>query len=660
MPLLPDAIDQDTAIYRTRFYSDCSGVFEGGGRRAAAYAGAYSAAYRHGVRFSEVAGTSAGAIVAALIAAGAEPDYLLSELRELDFRDFLCTPRRPFFSSRLGSWGALIAPHLPGDLATIVVGALKGGLYSSEKIEEWIELRLLKLLKQSKSPVRFDDLVLPLYVVASDLTTMKARVWSTRETPTASVAHAVRASCSIPLFFQPVEEGSTLLVDGGLVSNLPLFVFAAGSTSDQFPDRRTLSFTLEADQSTERPQDAKNYLRKLIGLAIDGGTDAQSRFRPHMAKISIPTGTTQATDFDRMDKTVIETLIENGARAATSFIKQELLAAQGGVSKTKSLFDEHQAFLRLTEHSTSARNLVVVSFPDTKWFWELFPTAFYWLRHGVQIHCFTAPPNDSSADSAKEDQRRHIMTRMGVLLYEQTGVPFRGFLIDNGREPTASALLFAENHFDYEPVAQYYEARTDVTVLAALYDKVRPLLRPATQSEPLVVEPAPLSELVDLLKTNVRQYRNSNVRIGMETIAISNIRLISRYVRAFRYRQIGTLVEAYGQSNLELFQPARIALAAGEFSIVTPPVFEAVDDQYVALEGNTRSLYCLNNGIATIKALVVRGTNEALPGIPVPLRQVRITSSRYRPDERIQGFNRDFFRDIERAVRPLVQGGNAA
>src|ERR1035438_4749929 len=401
-------------------------------------------------------------------------------------------------------------------------------------------------------------------------------------------------------------------------------------------------------------------LRKLIGLAIDGGTDAQSRFRPHMAKISIPTGTTQATDFDRMDKTVIETLIENGARAATSFIKQELLAAQGGVSKTKSLFDEHQAFLRLTEHSTSARNLVVVSFPDTKWFWELFPTAFYWLRHGVQIHCFTAPPNDSSADSAKEDQRRHIMTRMGVLLYEQTGVPFRGFLIDNGREPTASALLFAENHFDYEPVAQYYEARTDVTFLAALYDKVRPLLRPATQSEPLVVEPAPLSELVDLLKTNVRQYRNSNVRIGMETIAISNIRLISRYVRAFRYRQIGTLVEAYGQSNLELFQPARIALAAGEFSIVTPPVFEAVDDQYVALEGNTRSLYCLNNGIATIKALVVRGTNEALPGIPVPLRQVRITSSRYRPDEMIQGFNRSEARRVERAVRPLVQGGNAA
>src|SRR5512144_2036470 len=105
MPQLANALDQDLAIYRTRFYTDCSGVFEGGGCRASAYAGAYSSAYEHGVRFSEVAGTSAGAIVAALIAAGAEPEFLLNELRELDFRDFLYAPKRPVFSSHLGSLG---------------------------------------------------------------------------------------------------------------------------------------------------------------------------------------------------------------------------------------------------------------------------------------------------------------------------------------------------------------------------------------------------------------------------------------------------------------------------------------------------------------------------------------------------------------------------
>ena len=647
-------------VYRTLFYSDCSGVFEGGGCRAAAYAGAYRAAYRHGVRFSEVAGTSAGAMVAALIAAGAEPDFLLDALGKLDFRDFLRKPDRPFFSKRLGAWGASVAERLPGDVATIVTSALRGGLYSSEMISEWIEVRLHALLPQTRSPVRFVDLLLPLYVVASDLTTMKPRVWSRTETPTASVAHAVRASCTIPMFFQPVEEGSTLLVDGGLVSNLPVFVFSTGSAPDQFPDRRVLSFALEAEQSNERPQGPIKLLRQLISLAIDGSTDVQSRFQPRTAKISIPTGTVQATDFDRMDEALVHLLVENGDEAATTFIKQELLAANAGASKARSFFDEHQAFLRLTEQSAAARNAVIVSFPDTKWFWELFPTAFYWIQHGVQIHCFTAPANDSSADSAKEAQRRQTMTCMGIRIYEQVAVPFRGFILDSSTAEIGSALLFTENQNDNDPVAQFYDARTDITVLAALYDKVRPLLQSVAVPPPLVMEALPASDLITLLKTNVHQYRSPNVTIDIETVDVQRIQLISRYVRAFRFRQIGALIDAYERSNLELFQPARIRLPNDRFSIVTPPVLEVGGDQFIALEGNTRSYHCLTNGITTIKAAVVRGTSEALPGVPVPLRQVRISASRFRPGERIQGFNRDLFRDIERAVRPLGEFRNAA
>src|SRR6266480_4781131 len=85
------------SIYRTRFYSDCIGVFQGGGCRAAAFAGAYDAAFKLGVRFSEVAGTSAGAIVAALLAAGAEPAFLLAKLKALNFPLLLVRPNRSTF-----------------------------------------------------------------------------------------------------------------------------------------------------------------------------------------------------------------------------------------------------------------------------------------------------------------------------------------------------------------------------------------------------------------------------------------------------------------------------------------------------------------------------------------------------------------------------------
>jgi len=88
----------EAKIQRTSFYSDCLGVFQGGGCRAAAFAGAFAEGYKIGVRFSEVAGTSAGSIIAALIAAGVDADALVERVRKLDFRSMLVPTSRPLFS----------------------------------------------------------------------------------------------------------------------------------------------------------------------------------------------------------------------------------------------------------------------------------------------------------------------------------------------------------------------------------------------------------------------------------------------------------------------------------------------------------------------------------------------------------------------------------
>jgi predicted acylesterase/phospholipase RssA len=92
-------MNEASPIYKTRFYSDCIGVFQGSGCRAAAFGGAYDATFRLGVRFSEVAGTSAGSIVAALIAAGADPTFLLAKLETLNFELLLVKPARSTFST---------------------------------------------------------------------------------------------------------------------------------------------------------------------------------------------------------------------------------------------------------------------------------------------------------------------------------------------------------------------------------------------------------------------------------------------------------------------------------------------------------------------------------------------------------------------------------
>jgi hypothetical protein len=102
-----------------------------------------------------------------------------------------------------------------------------------------------------------------------------------------------------------------------------------------------------------------------------------------------------------------------------------------------------------------------------------------------------------------------------------------------------------------------------------------------------------------------------------------------------------------------LFEAAQVSLSDGGGSFVTPPVVEETGSAVVALEGNTRFLYCLNNGIEEVMAVVVRGVKAELPGKPIALKQVRITTRKHAPGERIAGFNHGLFRDIERAVRPL-------
>ena len=79
----------------TKYFTSCKGVFQGGGCKAIAYIGAYKKAYERGVFFSELAGTSAGSIIASLIAAGAKPNYLEKIVNEINFSDFIKDFKKP-------------------------------------------------------------------------------------------------------------------------------------------------------------------------------------------------------------------------------------------------------------------------------------------------------------------------------------------------------------------------------------------------------------------------------------------------------------------------------------------------------------------------------------------------------------------------------------
>jgi NTE family protein len=232
---------------------DAFGIFEGGGAKGIAHIGALKATEERQVRFLGVAGTSAGAIVAALVAAGYKADELFSPgsfptglfavdflkfLDESQWRNFirLRTDLRNSFQGRRGPialWWA--ATHFLRRNRSILAESYRNrGFFKTERFREWIEEALSNKLKATdptrkpsgpEGTVAFSDLCTPLKIIAADITGRKVKEYSSSKTPTASVSHAVAASVSIPLFFSPKEIDGAQLVDGGIVSNFPAWAF---------------------------------------------------------------------------------------------------------------------------------------------------------------------------------------------------------------------------------------------------------------------------------------------------------------------------------------------------------------------------------------------------------------------------------------------------
>jgi NTE family protein len=203
-------------------------VLAGGGVLGIGHVGVLSVLEDRGYVFKRMAGTSAGSIVAALLAADmpvGRMRELVGELDYLSFRDRSARDRIP----------------LIGPLASVL---FENGFYEGEHLHKWLRDELAKLGVHTFRDLRIDDPESSLekdqryrlVVMAADLTTgeLVRLPWDYPryglDPDKESVADAVRASMSIPYFFEPkkltdVDEKEHLLVDGGVLSNYPLEVF---------------------------------------------------------------------------------------------------------------------------------------------------------------------------------------------------------------------------------------------------------------------------------------------------------------------------------------------------------------------------------------------------------------------------------------------------
>ena len=300
----------------------CNAVFEGGGVRGIGHVGAVCRMEQAGWQFADLAGSSAGAIVAALLAAGYSGRELRKELETLDYMRFKGKDLPDYF----------------GMLGKSVSLLMSLGVYHTDYLEDWID----ELLNR-KGIRRFGDVKgsgRRLKITASDLTDRRLLVLPDdlgdfAEAPDDfCIAPAVRMSVSIPILFEPVrwkdrQGREHLIVDGGLLSNYPVWLLDDG---ERMPSCPTFGFKFVDGETSCRGCQADvnfpDYLKAIVSTCLDAMDNSHLLEGDYERTIRIPATVEtkegrrriSAVDFDinREDSRV---LFDNGWSAAERFLK---------------------------------------------------------------------------------------------------------------------------------------------------------------------------------------------------------------------------------------------------------------------------------------------------------------------------------------------------
>jgi NTE family protein len=294
-------------------------VFEGGGVKGIGLVGAVAIAEEKGYQWVNLAGTSAGAIVASLLAAGYTGAELRGILKELDY-------------NRFKDSSLLDRVPLVGPLTSLV---FEKGIYEGKYFEGWIR----ELLRE-KGVSTFADLALEefqgdekyrfrLRVIASDITRGRLLVLPQDAADFGirpedlNVAAAVRMSMSIPFFYEPIRlrnmktNQESYIVDGGLLSNFPVWLFDTEGGAPEWP---TFGFKL-----VEPEEGSPNQVRGPISLLTAlFATMMEAHDARHIEEgnffrtIPIPTLGVKTTEFDITPERS-EALYQSGRKTAEKF-----------------------------------------------------------------------------------------------------------------------------------------------------------------------------------------------------------------------------------------------------------------------------------------------------------------------------------------------------
>ena len=276
-------------------------LFGGGAVRGAAYVGAIKAMNEVGIHPVNIAGSSVGAIVAALLAVGCSYKEIKEIFMEVNFN---------LFKDLQFGFG----PNF----------ALSKGEFFLDWIREHIEKKYYgKDYEKGKNrAVTFKDIEKNLTVITTNISTFECQEFSKEETPDFEIATAVRISSSMPGLMKPYEYNNTLLVDGDLQKSMPMWKLGKGLFNS---DERILEFRLEGDYegSDKNALDFVNTVYSCITSICSSYIADLYGQKDKFDYITLNTGNVLLVDFN-ISKEKREELMKSGYAQTIEYFKNVL------------------------------------------------------------------------------------------------------------------------------------------------------------------------------------------------------------------------------------------------------------------------------------------------------------------------------------------------
>lgn len=269
-------------------------ALSGGGLKGYAHIGMLQELEKAGIRPVGIVGTSIGSIIGGLYASGYSADELEGIARTMNMTALITDEpdsslSRPLTGQTTPMGG--FRPEIYLDKQGRLVGPL--GLFSANRL-----MNFLNTLTSRHPEQDFGQLPIPFAAVATDLVSGEKVVLTQ-----GSLAAAMRASMSLPGLFDPWEENGRLLVDGGLVSNLPV------QTAKQlFPGYPVLAVDVSSDLYDRQALSAMtDVLSQTVTLMTRQNVAAEAKLADFYLPLHVP-------EYSMLSNPPVEEIIELGRR----------------------------------------------------------------------------------------------------------------------------------------------------------------------------------------------------------------------------------------------------------------------------------------------------------------------------------------------------------